>query len=236
VVTAAFFRLGVTVASKEQRCTLPHGGVLFLDELTEFAPHALDALRQPLEDGIVHIARAYGSTRLPARFLLVAAMNPCACGASGAPGTCECPEQVRARYLRRLSGPLLDRFDLRVRVEKPDAHDLVHGDAGETTAVVAARVELARERARARAEVPNARLGSAALARHAPLADAAADLLEDALREGRLSARGLARVRAVARTIADLGDGRVHLTVADVRLAMHLRVAMSATDGVRRVA
>jgi magnesium chelatase family protein len=216
--------------------SLAHGGVLFLDELTEFAPHTLDALRQPLEDGTVHIARAYGSSRLPARFLLVAAMNPCACGASGAPGTCECPEVVRARYLRRLSGPLLDRFDLRVRVDKPDAHDLLHGDAGESTASVADRVSLARERARFRAAVPNARLGSAALAQHAPLDTAAADLLEDALRGGRLSARGLARVRAVGRTLADLEDGHTVLRVADIRLAMHLRVAMSATDGVRRVA
>ena len=104
--------------------SLAHGGVLFLDELGEFAPKVLDALRQPLEDGTVQISRVAGSADYPARVLLVAAMNPCPCGGSGAPGGCRCPEHVRLKYLRRVSGPLLDRFDLRIDVDRRDAERL----------------------------------------------------------------------------------------------------------------
>ncbi|MDP6507369.1 MAG: ATP-binding protein, partial [Planctomycetota bacterium] len=99
--------------------SLAHGGVLFLDELGEFAPKVLNTLRQPLEEGTVRVSRVTGSTEYPARVLMVAAMNPCPCGGSGAPGGCRCPESVRARYVRRVSGPLLDRFDLRVDVRRP---------------------------------------------------------------------------------------------------------------------
>ena len=94
--------------------SLAHGGVLFLDELGEFAPTVLDMLRQPLEDGTVRVSRSGGFAEYPARVLLIAAMNPCPCGGSAAPGGCRCPAAVRARYVRRVSGPLLDRFDLRV--------------------------------------------------------------------------------------------------------------------------
>ena len=110
-----------------------HGGVLFLDELGEFAPGALDAMRQPLEDGSVHISRAHASVRYPARFCLVAAMNPCPCGLLGSVEPCRCNEQARQRYMRRLSGPLLDRIDLRVHMQRPSANQLMSSDKGESS-------------------------------------------------------------------------------------------------------
>ena len=119
-------------------------GVLFLDELAEFAQHVLDALRQPLEEGVVRVARAAGTVTFPARFLLVAAMNPCPCGYGGRPGGCRCTDGARARYQRRLSGPLLDRFDLRVEVTRPSVSDLMGTDRGEPTAAVRERVLAAR--------------------------------------------------------------------------------------------
>ena len=127
-----------------------HLGVLFLDEMAEFPRAVLDALRQPLEEGVVRVSRARASVCFPARFLLVGATNPCPCGEGGPAGACRCPELVRQRYNRRLSGPLLDRFDLRVVVSRPDVADLLGGPPGESTAVVAARVAAARERARTR--------------------------------------------------------------------------------------
>ncbi|MFZ2546725.1 MAG: YifB family Mg chelatase-like AAA ATPase, partial [Candidatus Microthrix subdominans] len=110
--------------------SLAHGGVLFLDELAEFPAHALDALRQPLEDGAIRVSRAHATVSFPARCLLVAAMNPCPCG-SGTPERCRCSEPALRRYARRISGPLLDRFDLRVRVEALAPEELVDAPAGE---------------------------------------------------------------------------------------------------------
>ena len=126
--------------------SLAHGGVLFLDELGEFSPMVLDGLRQPLEEGVIRVARARASATLPARFLLVAATNPCPCG-GGPPGSCDCDDGARLRYLRRLSGPLLDRFDLRVGVARPGVDDLLQSGGGESTAVAAARVAAARSAA-----------------------------------------------------------------------------------------
>ncbi len=131
-------------------------GVLFLDELGEFPPHVLDALRQPLELGRIRISRAAASVVLPAEVLLVAAMNPCPCGEANRPGRCRCGDRELARYRRRLSGPLLDRFDLRLDVSPPDTDRLLGGTAGETTEVVARRVAAARGRA-ARAAFPPTR-------------------------------------------------------------------------------
>src|SRR5439155_6704991 len=124
--------------------TLAHRGVLFLDELGEFAPSSLDALRQPLEERVVRISRQPVSLTFPAAFQLVACSNPCPCGA-GAPG-CRCSDAQRERYRRRLSAPLLDRFDLRVRVDAPEPDDV----PGECSADVAMRVAAAHERQRAR--------------------------------------------------------------------------------------
>lgn len=202
---------------------LAHGGVLFLDEFGEFPTTVLDALRQPLEDGVVRISRSGRSACCPARFLLVAAMNPCPCGEGGVPGACRCTPAARARYARRLSGPLLDRFDLAVRVDRPAAADLLAPPSGESTATVAARVSVARGRARRRGVPVNAELAAVDLDRAAPLDGAAADTLARHLRTGRLSARGLHRVRRMARTIADLDAGAEVVTGGHVAEALLLR-------------
>jgi magnesium chelatase family protein len=199
-------------------------GVLFLDELAEFAPHVLDALRQPLEEGVVRVARAVATVAFPARFLLVAAMNPCPCGEGSRPGGCRCTEGVRVRYQRRLSGPLLDRFDLRVEVSRPSVDDLLGHERGEPSAAVAARVVAARDLAVLRGVRTNAEIPAHRLDEVAPIDQAGTALLEEALRSGRLSARGLHRVRRVARTVADLQGAPHELSAAHVAIALSLRV------------
>ena len=198
-------------------------GVLFLDELGEFHADVLDSLRQPLEEGVVRVARANLRVTLPARFLLVAAMNPCPCGGGEMPGGCRCSDASMARYARRLSGPLVDRFDLRIPVNLPDPSQVVGGPPGESTAVVAARVGEARERARGRGVRANAELDARALEIAAPLTPGAAGLLERLLGDRRLSARGLQRLRRVALTIADLAGQSPPLTVEQVSAASALR-------------
>ena len=206
-------------------------GVLFLDELAEFPSRVLDALRQPLEEGVVRIARAAASATIPARFLLVAAMNPCPCGAGSRPGGCSCSESSRARYRRRVSGPLLDRFDLRVEVHRPEVDDLFGPARGEPSAPVAERVAAARQLAEARGVRSNAALPVSHLDRVAPLSDDATRLLEGVLRSGRLSARGLHRIRRVARTIADLDGAPLQIEAAHVAAALGLRVDPAASLG-----
>jgi magnesium chelatase family protein len=214
---------GGSDAMRPGEVSLAHGGVLFLDELAEFPPSVLDALRQPLEEGAIRVNRARFSAKLPARFLLVAAMNPCPCGEAGRPGACRCPDGVLARYHRRLSGPLLDRFDLRVDVLRPEVEQLLGGEPGEPSEAVAGRVVAARDLAMRRGVLANAHLRGSELERWAPVTSEAHDLLAGALRAGRLSARGLDRVRRVARTIADLADHDGPLTRAHVGTALHLR-------------
>ncbi|MEO6987969.1 MAG: YifB family Mg chelatase-like AAA ATPase [Aquihabitans sp.] len=211
--------------------SLAHSGILFLDELAEFPPSVLDALRQPLESGSINVSRAHFQVEMPARFLLVAAMNPCPCGEAGRPGRCRCPEGLLVRYRRRLSGPLLDRFDLRVEVLRPEVEELLGGDGGESTAVVAARVVEARLRAAARGVRANSQLAGQELDSWAPLTDGAHDLLATALRTGRLSARGLARVRRVGLTIADLSGHEGPLTAGHVGTALHLRAEVTGAAG-----
>ncbi|MFI6208793.1 YifB family Mg chelatase-like AAA ATPase [Streptomyces sp. NPDC051041] len=211
--------------------SLSHRGVLFLDEAPEFSGHALDALRQPLEAGHVVIARSTGVVRFPAKFLMVLAANPCPCGRfSQRDGLCECPPSAIRRYQARLSGPLLDRVDLRVEVDRVTRTELARrGTPGESTATVAARVRAARERAAARlagtpwrtnSEVPGRELRSRW---HA--APGALDEAERSLERGVLTARGLDRVLRVAWTVADLvGHGRPD--AADVALALQLRTGV----------
>jgi magnesium chelatase family protein len=216
--------------------SLAHGGVLFLDELAEFAPRVLDTIRQPLEEGVVHIARAALHVTLPARFLLVAAMNPCPCG-GGPPGTCECGADRLRRYTARVSGPLLDRFDLRVRVERPAVDDLLDGRHGEPTVVVAERVAAARRAAIARQGCLNARLGARRLGEVASLDADAAALLRLEMEQQRLTGRGYHRVRRVARTIADLRDpGDPTVGEADVAAALELRTGLGEPGRPRWVA
>jgi magnesium chelatase family protein len=215
---------GGTALMRPGEISAAANGVLFLDELAEFDPHVLDALRQPLEEGVVRVARAAATVTFPARFLLVAAMNPCPCGFGSRPGGCRCTDGARVRYQRRLSGPLLDRFDLRVEVTRPTVEDLLGHHPGEASSVVAARVRDARAIAADRGVRSNAELPVDRLDAVAPLAEGATTLLEDALRSGRLSARGLHRVRRVARTIADLQGAPPHVSAAHVAMALNLRV------------
>jgi magnesium chelatase family protein len=192
----------------------------------------LDALRQPLEEGVIRVTSACGSASFPARFLLVAATNPCPCGAGGPPGACRCSDHARRRYARRLSGPLLDRFDLRVDVARPDPGELLGGDPGESSAAVAARVATARALARERGVRANAALPGSRLDELAPLAPGARRMLDVALRVGTLSGRGLHRVRRVARTLADLAGRDGPVGEEDVGLALQLRADADAL-GVR---
>jgi magnesium chelatase family protein len=213
--------------------SLAANGVLFLDELGEFPPSVLDALRQPLEEGVVRVCRVTGSAAFPARVLLVGATNPCPCGQGGPPGACRCSDEARARYARRLTGPLLDRFDLRVDVARPDADDLLGGAPGESSAEVAGRVSEARSIARARGARANAEIPTALLDELAPLTPGAVRMLDLALRTGSLSARGLHRCRRVARTIADLAGRDGPVGEDDIGLALQLR-ADPSTMGVLR--
>lgn len=196
--------------------TRAHLGVLFLDELGEWAPSALDALRQPLEERVVRIARQAVALELPADFLLVACSNPCPCGLGGP--ACRCSDAQLQRYRRRLSAPLLDRFDLRVAVTPPSADEA----AGACSAEVAARVAVAVERQRRRyAGCPwrrNGRVPAGALERMIPLPPPAREAWRTVCEVRRLTGRGAARVRRTARTLADLDDeGRIapaHLALA----------------------
>ena len=184
--------------------SLAHEGVLFLDELPEFSRRALEVLRQPLEEGSVSIARAARSVRFPARFALVAAMNPCPCGFHGdGTGRCRCTPLMQVQYSSKLSGPLRDRIDLAVDVAALPISQLAGGVGGEPSAAVRARVLAARECQRLRG-VLNARLDGPALVDACALDDGAWQLLEKAGTKLGLSARGVNRVRKIARTIADL--------------------------------
>ena len=224
---------GGTASLRPGEISLAHGGVLFMDELGEFAPSVLDGLRQPLEEGVVRVARARASATLPARFLLVAATNPCPCG-GGAPGACECDDGARARYLRRLSGPLLDRFDLRVPVGRPNIEDLIVGLPGESTAMVARRVEAARDLAMRRNGCLNGAIPPPLLDTVAPLDNAAKRMLRSEMERDLLTGRGYHRVRRVARTVADL-DASMPEAITEQHLVMALsfRVRLSSLRGGR---
>jgi magnesium chelatase family protein len=218
---------GGTSALRPGEVSLAHGGLLFLDELGEFPPSVVDALRQPLEEGVVRVSRATATVTMPCQVLLVAATNPCPCG-GGRPGECQCSDTARARYLRRLSGPLLDRFDLRVQVPRPLPEQLLAVAGGESTAEVLTRVRAARQRATERGHGPNATLTVGQLDEVAPLSAGARFVVRRELDRGRLSGRGLHRVRRVARTLADLRGGDQLIDEADVVLALEMRVDVRA--------
>ena len=205
--------------------TLAHHGVLFLDELAEFQRSTLDALRQPLEDGCVTIVRGQRALVFPTRFMLVAATNPCPCGFAGVGDRCRCGEADLRRHSRRLSGPLLDRMDLLINVERPTEQDL-RAPAQTSSARARERVAHARERQRFRlagyAARCNGEMDGRLVRRHVRLDDAAERALAQAYAVGALSARGRHRVVRVAQTIADL-EAHDRVTHADLLTALSLR-------------
>lgn len=186
--------------------SLAHGGVLFLDELTEFRPEILETLRQPMEDHRLTIVRSKVSYTFPADFMLVGAMNPCRCGYYPDRNLCRCTEKEVRAYLNRISRPLLDRMDLCVQVSRPSYGDLQ--DTGETSEVIRRRVEEAYEIQRERFAGTgirfNARIPASELDRYCPMEDNAAVFLRRVYEKMSLSARGLHSIRRVARTVADL--------------------------------
>jgi magnesium chelatase family protein len=185
--------------------TRADGGVLFLDELAEFSRDVLESLRQPLEDGRVTIVRAAGSVTLPARFQLVAATNPCACGHAGIEDRCTCPPNSPERYVGRISGPLRDRIDVWVTLARMPARMIVSGADPEPSSVVAARVAEARARQMARpGQRLNARVSGRALRAIAALRPETAERLAQLADAELLSGRGTERLLRVARTVADL--------------------------------
>ncbi len=204
---------------------LAHNGVLFLDELSEFARPVLEALRQPLEDGRVAIVRARHSTIHPSRFMLLAATNPCPCGYAGVDERCRCSETDLARHRRRLSGPLLDRIDLLAQLD-PHAGPLLDAPILTSSAQARELVAGARERQAARLRehgvAVNAQMTAGMLRRHVALDEAGETMLSAAGEQGLLSARGQHRVLRVARTIADI-NGSANVRARDVGSALALR-------------
>jgi magnesium chelatase family protein len=213
--------------------SLAHRGILFLDEAPEFARDALDALRQPLESGEVAIARATSVARFPARFTLVLAANPCPCARTAAPGGsgCQCSPAARRRYLGRLSGPLMDRVDVKVVLQPVSRRDMLYDRRfAESSAVVAERVAAARERSAARlagtpwrlnAEIPGAQLRRAFTPQPGSMKP-----LERVMELGQVSARGADKIIRVAWSLADLaGAGRPG--VDEVSLAIGLWLGVS---------
>lgn len=203
--------------------TLAHGGVLFLDELGEFGRATLEALRQPLEEGRVTVARARHTVEMPCRFLLVAAANPCPCGRGADDARCRCAPHAVLRYESKLSGALSDRIDLSVSVEQPDAEAL-GGGPGEGSGAVAARVAAARERQRGRlgGGRTNASMSPPESRRHARLTETARAALATGHGRLGLSGRGHERVLRVARTIADL-EGAARVDADHVAEALTMR-------------
>ena len=190
--------------------SLAHNGVLFLDELPEFGKNILEVLRQPLENGTIRIARASSSLEYPCRFMLIAAMNPCPCGYYGDPDhACKCSAQQLQRYLSRISGPLLDRFDIQIDIPPVKSQELLNENfESEPSASIRGRVTAAREiqlnRYRKHRLFSNAQIPAKLMRSYCPLESACLQLMEQAIRKFHLSARAYHRVLKVSRTIADL--------------------------------
>ncbi len=197
--------------------SLCHNGVIFLDELGEYGTK-LEVLRQPLEDKVVTISRAKGAVTFPSNFILVAATNPCPCGYYGDPvKPCTCGETAVRRYQQRISGPILDRFDIQLDVQRVDHDKLTDARAGEPSLTIQERVEAARQRQRDRYKElshvgANSDLGASEIEQFCKMEDSAEKLLSIAMRKLNLSARAYHRILKVSRTIADLSGSEVILT------------------------
>jgi magnesium chelatase family protein len=181
-----------------------------LDEFPEFSRRALEVMRQPLEDGIVTISRARASLTFPARFMLIASQNPCPCGYHGDPGkVCTCSPVMRQRYRERISGPLLDRIDLRVTVPRLSAEELMKAPVTDSSLEIKTRVLAARQRAIDRQGMPNAFLLGKRLREAVTLTSGAEVLMQRVVNQLGLSGRGFDRVLRVARTVADLANEKL---------------------------
>lgn len=213
---------------KPGEISLAHRGVLFLDELPEFPRHVLEVLRQPLEDGTVTISRATASYEFPARFLLIAAQNPCPCGYAGDnTNTCNCSPSQLNRYQTKVSGPLLDRIDLQVQVNKLPTNELLHSKTEESSSVVYARVKHARalqaKRFQGCSTNNNNEMDNAQIKQYVALSPEVESLASSAIQSMQLSARSYMRTLKVARTIADL-DNQTSITTQHLAEALQYRL------------
>ena len=207
--------------------SLSHRGVLFLDEFPEFPRSVLEALRQPLEDGVITIARAQGSLTFPARFILVASQNPCPCGYNSDPDrACTCSAAQINNYKRKVSGPILDRIDLQVEVPRVSFEKLSDTNLAESSAIIAKRVKTARDKQTARLLKnkihTNSEMGNAEIREHCQLDTESLALLRSAVDRLHLSARAYGRILKLARTIADL-NARENIEVVDIAEALQYR-------------
>jgi magnesium chelatase family protein len=208
--------------------SMAHNGILFLDELPEFPRNVLESLRQPLEDGRICVVRAGGVVTFPARFVLIGAMNPCPCGYRGTDvRTCTCSERLASNYRQRISGPLLDRFDLFVHVSRPPTKKLLDCQTGETSAQILNRIAAARRRQQKRFTKTrircNAEMNGRQIARYATLSAAARDVLERYAEHHQLSGRAVHRTIRIARTLADLSRRTMEIADEDLVLALQLQ-------------
>jgi magnesium chelatase family protein len=212
--------------------SLAHHGVLFLDELPEFGTRVLETLRQPMEDKLVTISRAQGALTFPAKFQLVASMNPCPCGfLSSTAKECSCSHSMVTRYQKRVSGPLLDRIDIHVDVPEVDFEKLGSDRLGEPSAVIRERVEAARQRQYDRFDPEskiycNADMGPAEVRKFCELDEGGKALIERAMKQMRLTARGYHRVLKLSRTITDL-DGEEHISPSHLAEALQYRAKLA---------
>jgi magnesium chelatase family protein len=219
--------VGGGALAKPGEISLAHHGVLFLDELPEFGRSAIEVMRQPLEEGVVTIARAAGTFAYPARFQLVASMNPCPCGYRGTRNSeCRCDDAAVAKYVGKLSGPLLDRIDIQIEIARVPFDDMVRYDGGERSDAIRSRVLSARERQRKRFDGGtlscNADIPANVTRRFCMLDEPAMRLLSVASARRQFSARALDRIARVARTIADL-SGREAIAAEHVAEAVQYR-------------